>query len=107
MEELDLIRPFIQKELDVDLSHVISIEEARDFLGMHINHLINHHFDQLLQVLYRVDIDEHALRFLLQEHKNEDPGKLIAGMIIERQVLKIKTRRDFPTEPGIPDEEKW
>ena len=44
----------------------------------------------------------------MAEHPNEDAGKLIALLILERQEQKKKSREQFKqNEQDIPDEDKW
>jgi hypothetical protein len=44
----------------------------------------------------------------LAEHPNEDAGKLIAQMVLERQEQKRKTREQFKQDDqNIPEEDKW
>ncbi len=73
-----------------------------------INHLIVHDFDKLISILYRADIDEKKLNYILAENKNEDAGKLIALLFIERQMQKIKSREAFRnSSENDSEEERW
>jgi hypothetical protein len=92
---------------DLDLSERLSAEELEALLAVKLNTLIRDDFNALLQLLYRIDINETRLRRLLQEKSGEDAGKIIAQLIIERQWQKIQTRRQYkPTDRGS-EEEKW
>ena len=74
----------------------------------HINQLISGDFAKLVYLLYAVDVSEKKLKQLLAEHPNEDAGKLIALLILERQEQKKKSREQFKkNEQDIPDEDKW
>jgi hypothetical protein len=74
----------------------------------HINHLIANDFTKLVYLLYAVDVSEKKLKALLAEHPNEDAGKIIAHLILERQEQKRKSREQFKqAEENIPDDEKW
>ena len=98
----------LKKELHFELAEKISLEEIKEKLSAHINHLINHDFQQLVMLLYRIDVSENKLRNLLKENQNEDAGNTIAELIIERQLQKIKTRKEFSREKnGDSHEEKW
>ena len=86
--------------------------QSADFnnkLAEYINELILHNFDHLIFLFYRIDISEQKLKKLLKEHEKADAGKLIASMIIERQLQKIKSRQDHAkTNNDIIDEgESW
>ena len=73
-----------------------------------VNFLILHQFDELIRLLYRIDVHEQKLKQLLKEHPQEDAGKIIASLIIERQLQKIKSRREFGRDATvIPEEERW
>lgn len=66
-----------------------------------------HDFNKLVQILYRVDVDEKKLKVLLQENKETDAAVIIADLLLQRQEEKIKTKQEFKPSDDIPDEEKW
>jgi hypothetical protein len=85
-----------------------SKEELRTLLAARINDLIIHQFDKLVSLLYRIDISEYKLKQLLASNPSTDAGVVIANLIIERQVQKIKSREQFRNrENNISEEEKW
>jgi len=112
--ELDKIRSW-------GLTERLTPEEVESMLAEKLNGMIRDDFGGLVQLLYRIDVEEPRLRYLLQEHKGEDAGRIIARLIIDRLLKKIETRRrysakhnDGPSdnEPparseDIPDEERW
>lgn len=61
-------------------------------LAAAINHMIVHKRDQLIQLLYRMDISEKKLKILLQQHPQTDAGQIIAALVIEREQQKIASR---------------
>lgn len=76
-------------------------------LSAAINDMIVHHFDELIQLLYRMDVSEAKLKEMLQQHAADDASDIIATLILERQQQKIKTREMFKAATDIPEEEKW
>ena len=86
----------------------IGMEELHLQLANAINELIKNNFDRLVMLLYRIDINETTLKKNLAQHPQEDAGKIIATMIIERQEQKIKSREQFK-QSNKPDdlEERW
>ena len=106
MEHLELIQS-ISKDLAIELPEKITCEELLEKLAAHINQLINHNFQQLIYILYRVDINEAKLKQLLKENHGEDAGKIIARLIIARQLQKVKTRNEFKSKEDIPGDDKW
>ncbi|MBI2731384.1 MAG: hypothetical protein HYX40_11660 [Sphingobacteriales bacterium] len=97
----------IQNDLAIILPEKITREELEVKLADHINQLINNNFQQLIYLLYRIDINEGKLKQLLQENPGENAGRMIAQLIIDRQLKKIKTRASFRSNDQIPDDEKW
>lgn len=85
-----------------------SVGKIRDQLISLINELINKDFQTLVQLLYRIDVDEKKIRRSLDQNNDVDSASLLADMIIERQVEKIKSLKDFNknNEHGN-DEERW
>ena len=96
---------FIEEELTIspsaDLEHFLRNLSAR------INEMINSDFSRLLALLYRLDIDEKKLRRLLSEQPAANAGDVIAALIYERQLQKIKSRRAFRRDNDIDENEKW
>jgi hypothetical protein len=64
-------------------------------LSDYINQLILANFERLVQLLYRIDVSEAKLKYLLKENPNEDAGRIIALLIIERQIQKIKFKKEM------------
>ena len=107
MEEQELIA-IINREMDLDLSQDTDFAAMREQLRIAINGLIASNFEQLISVLYRVDVNERKLKYLLQENVGEDAAVIIADLIIERQMEKITSRREFRRDDSdINDEERW
>ncbi len=100
--------PEINQSLGIDLPGSISSEELREKLVLHINHLINHNFEKLVFYLYRIDVNESKMKQLLDQREGENAAGLIADLIIERQMEKIKSRQQFrQRDNNIDESEKW
>ena len=97
----------INQSLEISLPASASPEEFKQHLAAHINHLINHDFEKLVYYLYRIDVDENRMKKLLEEEEGENAAGLIAGLIIERQLQKIKSRQQIKNDGPVPDDEKW
>ena len=86
----------------------LSGEKQRKRLMDLINELIEKDFNALLQLLYRIDVDEKKIRLYLNQNKNLDSAELLTDMVIERQLQKIKSRHKFQTKNKMDDnDEKW
>jgi hypothetical protein len=98
----------INKELAIELAQKISMAQIHQQLSEYVNSLIRNNFQQLVSVLYRIDVSEKKLTTLLQPPQQMQAGNIIATLIIERQIEKIKSRKVFSKQPTNPsDEEKW
>jgi hypothetical protein len=109
MENEQQLIDSLKKDLQIDLPAKISFEKINEKLVEHINNLINNNFEELIFVLYRVDVSEAKLKILLKENSGSNAANTIAELIIERQLQKIKTREQFKTadKKENSNEEKW
>lgn len=97
----------VAKELGIVLEKDRS-SLSRELLAATINEWIQNDFQKLVTVLYRMDVSESKLKLLLKENPNSDAGLIIADLMIERQVQKIKSRQQFRQQDNnIDEEEKW
>lgn len=76
-------------------------------LAAAINRLIQTDFTGLVNILYRLDVSEARLRQVLAAQPGANAGELIAALMVERHLEKIRTRTLFRTQDDIPDDEKW
>ena len=107
MHKTGEIKALLKKEFGAEAKSD-DLEDIRIALIEKINELILTDFQKLVTILYRVDINEVKLEKLLNENPEKDAGIIIAELIIERQLQKIKTREQFGgKDPSIPDDEKW
>ena len=72
-----------------------------------INYLLVHDFQQLVQVLYRVDVDEKKLKQTLAENKDTDAAILITDLLIHRTEEKARMKKLYKRNDNIKDEDKW
>ncbi|HLP37152.1 hypothetical protein [Lacibacter sp.] len=102
------IIPLLNKELSLELSEKLAMDELELQLTNHINHLINTDFEKLVYYLYRIDVNESKMKQLLQQQGGQNAAQLIARLIIDRQLQKIKSRAEHRSTK-IDDEgaERW
>ena len=101
----------LQQELPIGEAEIFSWEELTEKWGQYINDLIEHDFQKLISLLYRVDVPENKLRQMLRDNPGEDAGKIIASLMIERLLQKIRSREEHRSKPsgftGEPGMEEW
>ena len=99
---------YLNEKFELNIPVETTQEQMEIFLAGRINQLIENDFTQLLQILYRIDVSEQKLRSLLKQNTGTDAGRIIAVLIIERQLEKLRSRQQFrKDESNIDDEEKW
>lgn len=74
-----------------------------------VNKLIEHDFQKLVEILYRVDVDETKLKENIAKASHSDAAQIIAQMLLERHRQKLALRQQSfrPSQESICDEEKW
>lgn len=85
-----------------------SYQQRYNELKEAVNNLIQTDFDKLVQILYRIDINEKALRKTLEHNKGTDAADIITKLLINRELEKATTRNGFKNNASdIPDDERW
>lgn len=99
----------IGRSLDIELQENLSMDELKKIIAAYINPLISNNFNKLISILYRMDINESKLKQLLADNPDKDAGIIIADLIIERQMQKLRSRESFRKkgENNIDENEKW
>jgi len=97
----------LNRQLNTDFPEVISEEQLLQRLSFFINDLIQNDIQNLVTILYKVDVNENKLKQLLLENAGEDTALIIAALIIERQLQKIETRKQFSSKSENDVDEKW
>jgi hypothetical protein len=106
--ETALIIGSINGEMGTALPEKLSFEELRLHLQQIINELILADFQQLVNLLYRIDVNERKLKYLLQENVGADAAVIIADLVIERQREKIMARQQYRRPDNtINEEDRW
>ncbi len=100
--------PHIFNNLQKELS-TTQMELFRKELADKINYLLVNDFASLVQILYRIDIDETRLKESLQQRKTESGGIVIADMMIKRISNSIATKKLFSNlaSNNIDEDLKW
>ena len=98
MIEEKIIQPLVEK-LNSEyypqgniLPEVSDINQIRLILTKRIAELAEKNFDKLINSLYRIDVNEIKLHEALHTKEKENIPSLIADLIIERQVQRIRTQ---------------
>ncbi len=72
-----------------------------------VNDLLIHDFAALVQILYRLDVDENKIRTSLAGNAGTDAAELIAGLLLERQLQKLAQRQWLKVDVPEDEGERW
>jgi|688.fasta_scaffold145621_1 hypothetical protein len=72
-----------------------------------VNDLLVNDFNALVQILYRLDVDENKIRASLAGNVGTDAAELIARLLLERQVQKLQYRKSVKTDLPEDEGERW
>ena len=105
------MEPFLN-DIVIRLEQEISTNEMVLFkkdLSEKINDLLINSFASLVQILYRIDIDESQLKAELLQRKEEQASDVIADIMIQRIQNTIATKKQFKQNNSsiIDDSLKW
>ena len=99
---------YLDEKFELEVPVDITQEQLEIILAQRINYLIANDFNRLVQILYRIDVREQKLKELLKQNPGADAGRIIAALVIERQLEKKKSREQFRNDSNnFTDEEKW
>ena len=79
----------------IGLSDDEAMERLLFVLTNQVKYLMDHNIERLKWILYRIDVPERDLMQALGSTAGEEPERIIAKMIIERQVEKARVRQQY------------
>jgi len=83
-------------ELDLN-SEREKYDALKKLLAKRIQEMIDHEFDKFINLLYRIDISEPKVKEALAIQPFSEALDRVAEMIIERQLQKVITRKQYST----------
>jgi hypothetical protein len=107
MNSEELIRDYLEKEFAIVAKPNCSWQDLETLLSFRINELIDRDFGKLVGILYRIDVSESKLRNVLEANAGEQASDLIARLILQRQLEKMKTRVEHKAKSKDSGEEEW
>lgn len=98
MNEVEKITAeLVQRHFDLPAENdtAFSLEQIRAALIEKLNFLLDHDFEKLLWILYRIDVSEQKAKAALAEKSDQPPAEVLADLIIQRQLQKAETRLKY------------
>ena len=72
---------------------VLSFDELKKYLTEKLAFLLENKYDILINILYKIDVNEEKLRELFSGSNRDSIPESLAELIIERQLQKVRFRQ--------------
>jgi hypothetical protein len=102
-EQIALVRA-LPEDLRLSEESYISEEDFLNALAPKVAYMLQYNSGVFFQLLYKLDVLEPKLKIAMQQ---VDVPMAIAKLILERQIEKIVSRREFPAKEAEDDELAW
>ena len=92
---LTIVHELIVKDLGLSVEDDVKIEgleKLKKWLTQEIMMLMDHDFKKLLQILYRIDVNEQKAK---KAFSATNPTSALAELIIERELQKVESRKKY------------
>ncbi len=94
-DNLELVRQLAANDLQLQAGSLMTIdshEKLVQWLAGEIQALLDHDFEKLLNMLYRIDVSEQKAGRALSA---DVPAIRLAELVIERELQKVATRKKY------------
>jgi len=79
----------------IQRNDALVLDEIRRILIDRIKDLMENNFEKLQNIMYRIDVNQQKVHELFLTSSSSEYPSLLAGLIIDRQIAKVKTRRYY------------
>lgn len=105
-EALKELTALINQDFEpVPVDDIISEERLLELLSQQMDWMIEHRLEQLMSMMYRLDIDERKVARALSPSGPEAPALALARLVLERQKQRIFTKRHY--KQSFPKDWDW
>ena len=92
------VAKLIESQFELTVTTSDRMEVLKAALEERISWLLTHDPDHLKWILYRIDVSEKKVLEALANNPANLHGTLVAELVIERQLSKIKTRKEYGSD---------
>jgi hypothetical protein len=91
---IEIAQKLVIKDLDLEVPGIVfsTNEKLTTWLTEIISVMIDRDFQRLLNVLYRIDVDELKTKAAFAD---DDPARRLAELIINRELQKVESRKKY------------
>lgn len=91
MKDFDTFNLEITFSGDIQMAY----SEIHGQLAHHLDHLLDHSYNRLIALLYRIDLSESDIKLGVLHLPNYNFSQAMAHLIIERELRKVLSRKFF------------
>lgn len=103
-EALNIVADLLQKDWEIEKPNLVSEEEILRRLEQRVAYLIERNPESFIQLMYRLDINEHKLNEVLQH--NDAPAQ-VAWLVYKRQLQKAESRLKHKQDGSVDKDLEW
>jgi hypothetical protein len=103
--QVTAVSKIISKDFQLDetkslipVSNLATLEEFKEYLKIKLADLLENKYDVLINILYRIDVNESKLSELFSGKSRDNIAEKLAELIIERQLQKIRFRQQHKND---------
>jgi len=98
-DQMNLTTELVRRDFELqETEPLLSEAELERLLANQIADMIEHQFEVLLSIMYRLDIPEEKVHFALSPLSSEAPNVALAKLVIERQKQRAWTKMHYKPE---------
>ncbi len=96
--ETEQVYEIISGNFELENRDVLTLEDVKKVLAERIFYLLEKNVEYLVQIIYRIDLNQEKVDNIFANESKESISGLLADAIIERQLKKVQTRMKYKSE---------
>jgi len=90
-----LLKNHFIEEIDDQLSDVFNFEGLVEKMSRVIDYYLNYKFDRLIQIFYKIDLDEGLFKHIISTAGPGEISSELAKAVIDREIKKVYYRMKY------------
>lgn len=99
--ELEGLKNLIARDFSLELPEDMDQQALFDMLCNEVAYLIERHIDQLMSMLYRLDVLEHEINHALSPVCADPANVALTKLILKRQAERLATRKKYKVDKDL------
>ena len=92
-EDTKEVYSIISLNFELQKADVLTIDDVKRILGARIRELLDKNVELLVSIIYRIDLSQKKIDEIFKNESKDEIALQIADAVIERQLLKVQTRK--------------